>query len=134
MEEFLKIHANGQWELCKARQMTPEELKAHKERRDAWLRAKYNKPPATEADKKLPPKESDSKSVRPNMSPAAQRLYNERVANRPKVKHDPKTGKLVVPEGSHSFDVKPEVREGSAPGPTPGAPRTILKRPRRQEE
>jgi hypothetical protein len=57
MNELLKIHANGQWELVKAKPLTPEELKAFKERREAWLRREHGMKPATEEDKKLPPKD-----------------------------------------------------------------------------
>lgn len=134
MEEFLKIHANGQWELCKARQLTPEELRAHKEKRDAWLREKFGKPAATEADKKLPPKEAPTGPVRPDMSIRAQKMYNERVVNNPKIERDEKTNKLIVPEGSHPVDVKPTVRQGSRAAKKLGDRREVIKRPRQTGE
>lgn len=54
MDEMLKIHSNGQWELIKARPMDSDELAAFKAKRDAHLREKHGMKPATEQDKQAP--------------------------------------------------------------------------------
>jgi hypothetical protein len=53
MEEFLKIAANGQWSLEKSKPMTPEEMKAFKEKRDSYLRGKHGMAPKEEHQKEL---------------------------------------------------------------------------------
>ena len=143
MSELLKIHANGQWELIKAKPLDSAEMQAFKDRRESWLREKHGMKPAEAEDKKQPAKEVPGVNMRPAMGFRAQQEFKERVGGH-KVKREPHVdekgnprapkphehpeGKLVVPEGSHPADVKPEVRQGKAPKAG------VIKRPRREEE
>lgn len=77
---MLKIAANGQWELVKARPVSDEEMKAIKERRDAYLREKHGLPGKEEHEKRLAEQRRKDvpKSSKPDMSQRADKKYAEK--------------------------------------------------------
>lgn len=79
MDEILKIAANGQWSLEKARTPTPEEAAAFKAKRDAYLREKHGMPSKEEHEKQLEAHRGRDvpKSTKPDMSHAADKKYKE---------------------------------------------------------
>lgn len=81
MEEFLKIASNGQWSLEKAKPLTPEELAAHKAKRDAWLRSEHGMPSKEEHQKQLDASHSRNtptpKTSKPDYSRSGDKKYKE---------------------------------------------------------
>jgi hypothetical protein len=82
MEEILKIAANGQWSLEKAKPMSSEEMKAFKEKRDAHMRREHGMPPKEEHQKELDASRSRNtpppKTSMPATGHNADKKYNER--------------------------------------------------------
>lgn len=79
MSELLKIHANGQWSLEKAKTPTPEEAAAFKARRDAYLREKHGMPSKEDHEKQLAAHRNRDvpKSSKPDLSSRADKKYSE---------------------------------------------------------
>jgi hypothetical protein len=80
MDEMLKIHPQtGQWELVKAKPLSEEEMKAFKEKRDAYLRQKHGMPAKEEHEKQLAANRGREvpKSTKPDMSHRADKKYSE---------------------------------------------------------
>src|ERR1035437_101584 len=80
MSEMLKIAPNGQWTLEKSSPMSDDDMKAFKEKRDAYLREKHGMKPKVEHEKELEAKRAGKdtpKSTRPDYSRNADKKYKE---------------------------------------------------------